>query len=219
MKIRIIVLFIVGSILLGTLIIYLITHCSWLFSLTSESGVIGDAINGITAPFIGILGVILIYISFNEQVIANKILGDYNKIKLNLELIYELKRDALILHDRDRWKVTTLETPFLKGLREDKSNVPSTFKRQLIYILNNFIYVRQRIDSFKLLDDDENNALKNLLNKLYESYLQVYCKEYSEIQIPNEKRAPLNTALKTLSMQMIELNKELLWLEDSGDDT
>lgn len=39
----------------------------------TETGQIGDTIGGITAPFVGILGAILVYISFNEQRKANKL--------------------------------------------------------------------------------------------------------------------------------------------------
>jgi hypothetical protein len=37
----------------------------------TQTGQIGDTIGGITAPFVGILGAILVYISFNEQRKAN----------------------------------------------------------------------------------------------------------------------------------------------------
>ena len=39
----------------------------------SDTGQIGDTIGGITAPFVNLIGAILIYLSFNQQVQANRI--------------------------------------------------------------------------------------------------------------------------------------------------
>jgi hypothetical protein len=62
----------------------------------SETGEIGDTIGGLTAPFVGIFGALLVYISFLKQVEANKILkteidranffNTYNEITQLLEL-------------------------------------------------------------------------------------------------------------------------------------
>lgn len=67
-------LFLASGILLLFMSLYLFTRPaffeSWDFS---ETGQIGDTIGGITAPIINILGALLVYISFREQVKANQI--------------------------------------------------------------------------------------------------------------------------------------------------
>ena len=42
----------------------------------SKTGTIGDTIGGITTPFISVMAAILVYYSFRQQIIANKILAD-----------------------------------------------------------------------------------------------------------------------------------------------
>ncbi|MEI7594488.1 MAG: hypothetical protein WCK02_01985 [Bacteroidota bacterium] len=42
------------------------------FEMNATTGVIGDTIGGITSPIIGLISAILIYITFNEQVKANR---------------------------------------------------------------------------------------------------------------------------------------------------
>ncbi len=64
--------------IIGTILIIVISPI--LFTLPSifkfmdfsESGQIGDTIGGITSPFINLLGAILVYLSFSEQINANK---------------------------------------------------------------------------------------------------------------------------------------------------
>jgi hypothetical protein len=43
------------------------------WGIAKDSGTIGDAIGGITAPFIGLFGALLVYYSFKEQVKANRL--------------------------------------------------------------------------------------------------------------------------------------------------
>jgi len=62
---------IIGLLLLVVVSPALLTQFSGLISFSAESGAIGDIIGGITAPLVNILGALLIYISFQEQVKAN----------------------------------------------------------------------------------------------------------------------------------------------------
>ncbi|MFD2101316.1 hypothetical protein [Flagellimonas iocasae] len=48
-------------------------------SFDERSGVIGDTIGGITAPFINLLAAFLVFISFREQIRANKLLNKENR--------------------------------------------------------------------------------------------------------------------------------------------
>ncbi len=54
------------------------------FPFDNSTGVIGDTIGGITAPFINFIGAILVFISFKEQQRANKI--QYNGLKEEINL-------------------------------------------------------------------------------------------------------------------------------------
>jgi hypothetical protein len=65
-------------ILVGTILIaitpFLLTHDSFLESLDfTETGPIGDTIGGITAPFVNLLGAILVYFALIAQIDANEL--------------------------------------------------------------------------------------------------------------------------------------------------
>lgn len=73
---------ILGLVITGTIILiftslYIFTGPaklnSWDFS---QTGQIGDTIGGITAPLIGLIGAVLVYISFQAQIEANRIQAD-----------------------------------------------------------------------------------------------------------------------------------------------
>lgn len=59
----------------------------------TNTGQIGDTIGGITAPFINLLGALLVYISFKEQNNANKIQAEQNAFNLLHELFKDLKSE------------------------------------------------------------------------------------------------------------------------------
>jgi hypothetical protein len=92
----------------STLLIWILAIISlgifytWVFTRPFESlenlkngGPIGEAINGLTAPLIGIVGAILIYVSFREQVRANRIqtraLNEQRELDLFYRFYEELK--------------------------------------------------------------------------------------------------------------------------------
>ena len=88
---------IIGLPLLVVVSPYLLTQFSGIIPFNAESGAIGDTIGGITAPLVNILGAILIFISFQEQVKANtqqienqnidRFRNDYEEIKKEFHLV------------------------------------------------------------------------------------------------------------------------------------
>src|SRR5690606_14975927 len=81
----------IGLLLLVVVSPALLTQFSGIISFNTDSGAIGDTIGGITAPIVNILGAVLIFISFQEQVKANtqqienqnidRFRNDYEEIK------------------------------------------------------------------------------------------------------------------------------------------
>ena len=65
-----------GFLLFGILLVmvspFLLIHPAFLH-LFSGKGDIGNAIGGITSPFVGLIGAILVYLSFEQQIEANQI--------------------------------------------------------------------------------------------------------------------------------------------------
>lgn len=84
MKINNITILIVSVILLILIAPFLLTRTSFTGIDFSTTGQIGDTIGGITAPFINIGAAVLVYLSFKEQIKANKLLSketNYTYIK------------------------------------------------------------------------------------------------------------------------------------------
>lgn len=81
-----------------------------------DAGPIGDALGGITAPFLSGLAAILVFIAFNEQVKANNIF----KRQENLKMVIEQFRDIKTEHEKfisklDKWQDSNEEI-YLAGL-------------------------------------------------------------------------------------------------------
>jgi len=77
----------------------------------SDTGQIGDTIGGITAPFINLLGAILVYLSFSEQQKANKIQQEalLEEIRSNSN---ERTYDSIV-HDIDNLRADINDFKFL----------------------------------------------------------------------------------------------------------
>jgi hypothetical protein len=85
----------IGSLFLAVYLFSL--PAKWMTWDIQSKGGTGDAINGMTAPIIGTLGAILIFISFREQVKANRLQFDALNQQRELDIVYkfytELKED------------------------------------------------------------------------------------------------------------------------------
>lgn len=205
--------------------IYLITYKSWYlgFDLNGK-GQIGDAIGGITAPLIGILGSILVYKSFRSQVNANALMAKQSEFKLIIELVNSIKSDISYLYDWNNWSQFSqninpyqplTSTPYLSPLRNgDIKAIPAAFKRKLIYILMQFLFISDRIAQSDQLEESDKNALTLTLDSLYNCYLDVYCSEFIRLDFEN-RDADLSKKLKSLSSKISTiLNKRPEALND-----
>jgi len=213
---------IIGLILLAVvlpLFVYLISFKDWGFDLT-DKGTIGDAIGGITAPIIGIIGAILVYLSFRSQVIANKLLSNQNDFRLLIDLINELKKDVLFLYDRNQWNKHALVSPFLAYIKNGNiKDVPAIFKRKLLYVFNDYIFLSKRLHTSKHLIDRDITTLTNSLENLFDCYLDNYCIAYDELNLEKKPSAKLSKKLQELADEIIQINKDrpIMAIEDNLD--
>lgn len=72
---------------------------SWDFT---DTGQIGDTIGGISAPVINLVGAFLVYISFKEQIAANKIQSDALEDEKNKNKTYKELENHMVLFDEIR---------------------------------------------------------------------------------------------------------------------
>lgn len=141
------------------------------FSDFSSTGQIGDTIGGITAPVVGLIGAILVYLSFKAQIDAN---AEQRK-QFNLELARSTneKRYNSILHDieilRDEIKEFTYlkeqgikaiqsYTHYIEGFAdyEDLSGeFKNNFSSQFYFLIGNVDNILQVIRNSKLDSLDE----------------------------------------------------------------
>jgi hypothetical protein len=86
----IIALIAAGFVLLA---VYLVSGYSLIngFDLSGKGG-LGDAVNGLSAPFISFFSAILIYVTLKEQIKANKLLGAQNQETTLLNLFTQIEK-------------------------------------------------------------------------------------------------------------------------------
>lgn len=78
---------------------YLLSKYFWTKCGYAETGQIGDTVGGLTAPFIGLLSAVLVYLALKEQIKANKLL----MIQVDLQYLFisldKMERDVEKLDD------------------------------------------------------------------------------------------------------------------------
>jgi len=162
----------------------------------TETGQIGDTIGGITAPFVGLVGALLVYYSFKQQMIANQI---------QVDSIKDLKSDKMdshyinVINDLTQKCINSIqnfeiETPS-RGNNVTISGVPAIEKYFEIFHWNSMNHITLSYESIK---EEELTNLNNCaslvlgnIKKLSIIELQsVYLRLY-EVQIHNVAYIPV----------------------------
>ncbi len=198
----------------------------------SEKGGLGDAVNGLSAPFISFFSSILIYITFKEQNKANKLLQTQWQLDTFLKIFNEMieKTDKLYIKSIHTDSNDSIIIREYRGIDicyhikiEPLGNTIPKDLGDLIYIIddliilceianespqNKKIFMSQKI--FRFYHSGLHNGIGHLYNKLSTNYL--IC-------------APFKNAVVTLEEKLNrlrELNKELeimfLYIERGGGD-
>ena len=157
----------------------------------SATGQIGDTIGGLTAPIIGFVGAILVYLSFKEQINANRIqreaLADevnryrqdrrYNSISHDIDVIREEIKSFRLPESEltDTHALFYYKEMFIKI--EDPENLQTTIKEETFknfyFLIASTDSVYNRITNSELEIDDKNSLLTKLIY-LYTSKLAIY---------------------------------------------
>lgn len=151
----------------------------------ADTGAIGDTIGGITAPFINLLAAFLVWISFREQVKANKLLStetSYNFIK-------SLIKD---------FKTTTSETR-LKTKNNHHTNTFSLDRRPYNTIMSGNRYIDpQQTDRTDKLPPSILQSFNNLTNDI------ISLTKIADTVTSNIKKSNLDNSIKNNLMHLIK---------------
>jgi len=201
---------VIGILLLVVVSPALFTQLEWLISFDTDSGAIGDTIGGITAPFINILGAFLIYISFQEQVKANRqqienqtidrFRNDYEEIKREN---YQVGFNKEELHEELSNKI--FESPIDMYCRDlelrREGNI--TFEYQYKYVLYLIQYFIEEIEESNLSRNNKNLFIK----KIYQFYF-ARIEYHLEESIDFGKEYKYNALFIQLAEKISELFKD-----------
>jgi hypothetical protein len=163
----------VSSIILTIITPIILTQFSSFIGFDSNSGVIGDTIGGITSPIVNLLAAILVYVSFQEQVKANKeLIENQNIEKFNTEY-EEIKNEySKINFEKDdlhaSLKEKTFESPidmYAQDLEIRKEGNIS-FEYQFKYVLYLIKYFIEEVEQSNL----EYKSKFLFIKKLYQFY-------------------------------------------------
>lgn len=159
----------------------------------SNSGNIGDAIGGITSPVIGLISIILLYITLNKQIESIK----DQKIKNESDMIFllinqfEVEYNSFFLNKTERGvkeKMTGFEAlTYLcecigsVALRSDNKTIGRYyFTNQIICIIRSYKLIEERIE-LSTLTQEIKQVFSKKLQIIYESKLKDQMKNFVSV--------------------------------------
>jgi hypothetical protein len=170
-------IFSIGFVLFLFSAIYLVIKPAiWASYDLTDTGQIGDTIGGITAPFINLLGAILVFVSFLEQNKANKLLSEQNTFVLFHELYKDLKSDfnnlcfssSAIKNGKEYYgkKAFSLFTNTLEKRIDSQSFPKNSFFDEVVFLIGNITIFINTIETSNI-DDTQKKYILKLLHFLY----------------------------------------------------
>ncbi|MBI9069691.1 MAG: hypothetical protein JEZ09_20510 [Salinivirgaceae bacterium] len=166
---------------------YLLTQSAiWDFFDFSTTGQIGDTIGGITAPFINLLAAVLIYLSFEQQIVANNIQRKALEVQINenkrsesyhiLEAQFEeIKKEFYDLKYKRNFDISKIDHPelgkiyFGQEALEEYSQDITLYMDDIHLDVVNFEYSLKYI--FLLIETFEERLAQSTLTKNDKTYL------------------------------------------------
>jgi hypothetical protein len=214
-------LLIIGLLLLVILSPALLTQISGIISFNSDSGAIGDTIGGVTSPIVNILGAVLIYISFQEQVKANtqqienqnidRFRNDYEEIKKEF---YQVGFNEKEIHEE--LSETDFESPidiYCKDL-EIRKEGNIIFEYQFKYILYLIQYFIEELEKSDLSVSNKELFIKKIY-QFYYSRIEYNVDLSLVIAVDNKYEVPFIIQAKKVS-ELIKKKRIAYSIKDSG---
>ena len=206
---------IIGIILFFVSLIYLLTRPFILAIADFENSIpIAEVLNGITAPIIGVIGALLVYYSFLEQVKANRELLRSIKEERELSLLYkfyeELKEDLIRI--QSIYAVKYGEKNVLDSLMnyviDDKSagSPYPELEHYLKYIFNQFIFMSKRLKRSNSLSVSESVYLMDKVIYLFQLYFEEYHRKITSKLFENNWIVEFKKSFEELHFELSQLS-------------
>lgn len=169
------------SIPFAILFVILVTTYSLYPLNVNNFGDIGDAIGGITAPIFAFLGAVLVYLSFQAQIEANKTLKkeiENNKIVKEYELINTLTEQMILYFgklqfEKNKEGVNSVAAFFLnyENIKSKNSDDALSFLRDYCYVLETIDLTSRKIYYFDFDDKRYKILIRSKFRNFY--YIKV----------------------------------------------
>lgn len=193
---------------------------SWWLTYNSNTGVIGDTIGGIAGPILNFAGLIVVYYSLREQIVANKAQAQQlqheversrndQEFELTLQLVEKLIDEAK--HGAEAFKEIGLkdwETNWDGMLgatttQADKNaDLFDKYMRRVKNLADSFLMIVKRIESVRL-SFDQQSVLQRILTMQYEPFL-LECKSGYETYFNNTQGEPDMLRLARQQLHVLE---------------
>lgn len=189
----------------------LFTQDAWLDVSFLNTGNIGDTIGGITAPFVGIISIILLYITFQEQIKINKKQSNDN----DFTKILGIQNQILDLHNAFRFRYDTDQVNEGKGIFElvlldnliYNTSIPNALYGGIlnnVRLIDNLLHQLLRLNFVSSLDND--------IKKDFYDFAKVYAEPIIAFYNISER----NAIRKWLFINEQENDDFYITVDDSG---
>jgi len=176
--------FLAGVVLLIIAFVVVITTPA-IFSVfdLSKKAALGDALNGLTAPVVGLVGAFLVYLSFREQQEANRIQAQALQVQRRLDFIFrsyeELRADLEKIQTvyGTKYAQPSMLDAFMQQIFRDvdeKTQYPDLLEFIQYVNLQLFHLGGMLIGSHHTLGTDDSHLLLSKLRYLYQLYFKKY---------------------------------------------
>jgi hypothetical protein len=180
----------------------------------SEKAALGDTINGLTAPLIGIIGAVLIYVSLREQVKSNKfhfqILYEQREWDLLYRLLEDLKEDLKNLQASYGPRYNSndiLETFMSNVIADNQTNSPfPDVGKYLDYIFKQFAFLSARINQTENLGTAEKLHLIERCRQIFNLYFESYYSRVVNHEFASRFSVAFSTNFEQGGKAVINLN-------------
>jgi hypothetical protein len=176
---------------------------------------VANLINGLTAPIIGLVGGVLVYLSFRTQVRANKIQFDALNEQRDLELLYrfyqELKEDLQRMQSEygNKYNQPAILDSYMNYIADDRVEADPypEFRLYLHYVFNQFKFIGNRIKRNKSLNPSEKVYIIDKVRYLFDLYFKQYHLKLTKELYASDYSKEIKTGLAQVYEHMMELDK------------